>query len=168
MTTESSKDTSGEPGNSASQSSTSGMETGESAFSLESTLLKVPGSSTRQEVEAMIRAWRTVRGERLTLQRRVTKLEDQEKILKAWVIEAFRQQKLEGMLIEGRLTGLTTGKALTVEDKEALVKYIYDSKALSILQFRLAEAAINERRDAGEDVPGVGEVEIYGLYDRQP
>lgn len=49
----------------------------------------------------------------------------------------------------------------TVEDRAALQKYIVKTGAFELLQGKLAAAAVRERWDLGEKVPGVGSFAVH-------
>lgn len=126
-----------------------------------------PAEAKRGEVEAAITAWRDKRDERLELDRQAAVKKKEEDQLYGFLVEVFKQQKLEGMLIEGRVTGLGSKKVSIVEDKEALMAHIRATGELELLQFRLSEPAVKEREENGESVPGVGKMEVYSLFDRK-
>lgn len=126
-----------------------------------------PETATRQEVEGCIKAWREARTQRLELDRKAAVAKKSEDSYKSFLIEAFRQQKLEGMLIDGRVSGLATKEIPVVEDKEAFMSYIRETGSLELLQFRLSAPAVAEREEAGVEVPGIGKMETYELFDRK-
>lgn len=126
-----------------------------------------PMEATRQQVEDMIIAWRAKRAERLELDKVANKAKQEEENYKSFILECFKQQKFEGMLIDGRTTGLTTKKVPTVSDKEELLAYIRESGELDLLQFRLSAEAVNLRKENEIDVPGTEYVEVYDLFDRK-
>lgn len=124
-------------------------------------------AAKREEVEKVIEVWRAQRDHRLELNRLMEKAKSEETQLKSWLLEVFKQQKFEGMLIGGRITGLAEGEIATVEDKEAFMAYILKEQALELLQFRLSTTAVDERRDNGVQVPGTRYVTTYELFDRK-
>lgn len=126
-----------------------------------------PSDATRQQVEAVVQAWRVTRADRLEQKRKTDQLEKTEKALQEWLVNVFEEQKLEGVVIDGRITGATSTEIPVVDDKEAFVEYIYSNEALDLLQFRISTEAIKARRDAGEEVAGTGDVEVWKLYDRK-
>lgn len=124
-------------------------------------------SCGRDLYEKAIVAWRQMRTERLELERQARKTQDMETALKSWTLEVFKQQNLEGCLIDGRITKLTTNNVPTVSDKEALVKYILETGEIDLLQFRLAGGAVKERKDNDISVPGTEFIDVYDLSDKQ-
>ena len=126
-----------------------------------------PDEAEREVVEKAIVMWRELRTERLEAERQARVLKNDEDKLKSFLIEAFKQQKLEGMIIEGRSTGLSTKTQPSVADKEAFLAYIKETGQLDLLQFRLATGAVQERWNNEVEVPGVEEIELYDLFDRK-
>lgn len=126
-----------------------------------------PAEATREEVENAIMQWRGYRAQRLEAEKVANKLKERETEFKTFVLEAFKQQKFEGMLIGGRMTGLSTKEVATVSDKEALVRYILATGQLDLLQFRLSTGAVDERKENGEEVPGTEYIDVYDLFDRK-
>lgn len=126
-----------------------------------------PAEIPRSDVEQAIKDWRAIRGERLELDRLAGQKKKREDELKSLLLEVFKVQKLEGMLIDGRVSGLSTKEVPVVEDKEAVLAHIRATGELDLLQFRLSNEAVREREEAGNAVPGVGKMEVYDLFDRQ-
>jgi len=123
--------------------------------------------ATRPQVEEAIVAWRETRAQRLEAQRIVDAMQKEESALKSWLISVFQQQAFEGMVINQRITGLSTREVHSVVDKAAFVQYVYDWEAIDLLQFRLSETAVREREDIGQPVPGLEIVEAFDLFDRK-
>lgn len=121
----------------------------------------------RKLLEQAIVAWRDKRAERLEIERRAKAVQEVETALKSWVMEVMRAQELEGSLIDGRITGLTTNPVATVSNKEELLAHIRKTGALELLQFQLLRSAVDERRDAGIKVPGVEYLDVYNLTDKK-
>ena len=134
---------------------------------LETITKLAPEEAEREIVEKAIVMWRELRTERLEADRQARVLKNDEDKLKSFLIEAFKQQKLEGMIIEGRSTGLSTKKQPSVADKEAFLAYIKETGELDLLQFRLATGAVQERWNSEVEVPGIEEIELYDLFDRK-
>lgn len=126
-----------------------------------------PNEATRVEVEETIQAWRDQRAIRLAKEQEADQLKKSETDMKSWLIEVFKAQQYEGMVINQRITGLSTKEVYTVLDKEAVTDYIYENQALDLLEFRISQRAIQEREDVGEIVPGLDLVETYDLFDRK-
>lgn len=126
-----------------------------------------PDEAEREVVEKAIVMWRELRTERLEADRQARVLKNDEDKLKSFLIEAFKQQKLEGMIIDGRSTGLSTKTQPSVADKEAFLAYIKETGQLDLLQFRLATGAVQERWNSEVEVPGIEEIELYDLFDRK-
>lgn len=126
-----------------------------------------PAEATRTEVEQTIVQWREARAQRLEAQRIVDAMQKEESALKSWLIAVFQAQAFEGMVINQRITGLSTREVHTTVDKAALLDYIYENEAIDLLQFRLSETAIVAREAEGVQVPGLEVVEAFDLFDRK-
>lgn len=126
-----------------------------------------PKEASRSDVEQAIMAWRGYRQQRLVVESEAKRIKEREDFYKSYVLEAFKQQKFEGMIIGGRITGLSTRSVPAVEDKEALVAHILETGQLDLLQFKISTEAVKARWQEDLEVPGVGETEVYDLYDRQ-
>jgi hypothetical protein len=126
-----------------------------------------PMTAERPLVEEAIQQWRGLSKERLKTEHEAAAIKERETALKLWLVDVFKGQKFEGMLIDGRITGCTSREVHTVTDRIALIDYIYDNRALDILQFRITDDAIFTREEEGEVIPGVEKMEVYGLFDRK-
>lgn len=126
-----------------------------------------PAEADRNTVEQAIKDWREARDARLEMDRKAAKLKSVEDGLKSFLLEAFKQQKLEGMLIGGKVTGLTTKRIPIVEDKEKFLNYVRETGELDLLQFRLSSEAVRVRAEEGVEVPGIGEMDTYDLFNRK-
>lgn len=116
----------------------------------------------------LVAQWRATRAARLLKDKEAAALKEEETILKTELIGIFRSGSTgDGLVVEGRVTGLTTKEQPIVGDKDKVVNYILDNKDLSILQFRLATTAIAELKEGGVDVPGIEYIESYDLFDRK-
>lgn len=131
-------------------------------------VIKVPVlQATREQTEAVIVAWRKQRAKRLEQNRIMEASKKIEISLSSWLLEVFKQQKFEGMLIKGRITGLSDSEVPIVEDKEAFMNHIKATGELELLQFRLGVGAVNERTEAGVKVPGIAFIKVYDLFDNK-
>lgn len=126
-----------------------------------------PSEAPRDLVETLIVRWREVRQARLDAEKVAQKLQSKETALKSYLLETFHEQRLEGMLIGGRSTGLSSKNVPIVSDKEKLLSYIRETGELDLLQFRLSNKAVDERFENGIQVPGTEYKEVYDLFDRK-
>ena len=130
--------------------------------------LPLPQEADRTTTEDIIREWRRAREVRLAEQKIVDQLEKEEKVYKAWLIEVFQSQKYEGMVVDGRITGVADPKEIPVaEDRQAFQAYILETGQLDLLEFRISKSAVEERKNQGVEIPGLGFIETYNLYDRK-
>lgn len=126
-----------------------------------------PATAKRDLYERVITQWRAMRAKRLEMKRLMEEAQAAETAFKSYAIEVCRAQKLEGVLIDGRITGLNTKSVATVSDKEALIKFIRDTGDISLLQFRLATGTVDEYRENEVEVPGTEYIDVYDLTDRK-
>lgn len=126
-----------------------------------------PKEAPRDLYELAVSQWRAMRTKRLELNRLMEAAQKQETLLKSYAIEVFRAQKLEGVMIDGRITSLRTNNVATVSDKEALLKFIKETGDTALLQFRLATGTVDEYVANDKTVPGVEYIDVYDLSDKQ-
>lgn len=126
-----------------------------------------PAEAPRDVVEKAIVEWRAAREERLAADKIATKLKSKESALMGFVLEAFKEQEFEGMLIGGRVTGLSKQPQAVVTDRHAYLEYMLQTGATELLQFRPSTAAIDERTEAGIEVPGTEYIDTFSLFDRK-
>ena len=122
---------------------------------------------TRAEIEAKVAEWRITREKRIHADKQANLLKEQETELKFRIIHEMNAQKFEGIVLDGRITGVKEKTQPVVEDRPALVDFIYNNKAIHLLQFRLSAPAVKELEESGIEVPGVGTETLYDLFDRQ-
>lgn len=134
---------------------------------LDKVMAVTPSEATRDLYESIIVKWRAMRAKRLELERQAKAAQESETAFKSYAIEVCRTQKLEGVLIDGRITGLNTKSVATVSDKEALIKYIRETGDIALLQFRLATGTVDEYNENGKKVPGTAYIEVYDLSDKK-
>ena len=131
-------------------------------------LLTIPVlEATREQAQEMITLWRAQRAKRLEENRIMEDSKKKEQAMYSWLLEVFKQQKYEGMMIGGRVTGLADKEIPYVEDKEAFLKYMKETGELDLLEFRMAKGAVEERFANGVEVPGVAHMTVYDLFDRK-
>lgn len=121
----------------------------------------------RDTYEKVVVEWRAMRKARLEANRIMEALQKKETALKSYALEVFRFQNLPGILIDGRVTALSTKNVPTVSDKEALLNHIKKTGDLALLQFRLASGTVEEYRENDISVPGVEFIDVYDLTDTQ-
>lgn len=126
-----------------------------------------PAEAKRDLYERIITKWRAMRAKRLELERLAKEAQQAETAFKSYAIEVCRAQKLEGVLIDGRITGLNKKSVATVSNKEELIKFIRETGDISLLQFRLATGTVDEYKENDKDVPGTEYIDVYDLSDRK-
>lgn len=92
---------------------------------------------------------------RYALQNQAKELEELESALKSHIIDTLPKSEASG--VSGKLARVTVKEKVTpqAEDWEALHAYIKKNGAFELMQRRLNNAAIEERLEAGETVPGI-------------
>jgi hypothetical protein len=97
----------------------------------------------------------SLRQQRLAKQKEVDKLEAEEKALKEHIINTLPKSESTG--IAGKLARATIVKKEIpqVHDWDRFYKFVLKTKHFDLLQRRLADTAVKERWDAGEEIPGV-------------
>jgi len=126
-----------------------------------------PQTITRAQLDQVVIDWRAARAERLELQKMVAKVEELEQQLKQLIIDTIVEQKFEGAVINGRVTCVTEKVIPTCEDRAALEGYIFEHKALDLLQFKLSSKAVELRQADGIVIPGIGSMVKYELSDKK-
>ena len=96
-----------------------------------------------------------LREERHDLQKEIEKIEVAERELKNRLIAELDKGDLQGVLGKKARAAVHVRPTPTVKDWAAFGAYILKQKDLSLLQRRPSEAAVKERWEAGEVVPGV-------------
>ena len=96
------------------------------------------------------------REKRLKVQKDAVVLEDQEKQMRAHLIDNLPKSEATG--VSGKIANakIVTKTEPTVEDWDALYKYISRTKSFDMLQRRLSGEAVKERWAAKKVIPGVG------------
>jgi hypothetical protein len=109
--------------------------------------------------------WRSLRAERLLVEKEVNLLKEQEAELKRLVIDSLRNSKNKSVSDGTRLFQLVQAIEPLVEDWPKLQKHIQRTGEFEFLQRRLNPAAVKERWDYGKVVPGVNKIEVFNLSD---
>lgn len=121
------------------------------------------------KLHSLSQAYLDMKKERLALQRKVDKMEAQEKELGAEIIEMFRRP--DGSFDPESISEVE-GLAITVRSKPepvavdwaALLEWIKSTGSVDLLQKRLTPNAVKARWEAKETVPGIDAVEKQTLY----
>ena len=116
------------------------------------------------ELESRIDALFTLRAKRLQAQKEVDALEAEEKELGAAIKEdmmASGQDELSGHLGKFKLK---YDQAPVVVDWTVLYNHILETGNFDLLHKRLGVAAVKERWQGGDDVPGVGREDTVTYY----
>lgn len=120
---------------------------------------------TGTELSALADKYWTTRQDRLAADKVAAELKTKESKFEAQLIAEMREQKLTAVGGQRvRLTIPTTPDYVpTVETWQDLYDYIVEHKDFSLLEKRVGKAAVKERWDQGETVPGVTKFPVYKL-----
>ena len=109
--------------------------------------------------------WRKLRIARLELAKQVAEMEAREKALKALLIESLKKSTNKSCSDGKRLFQLVTKDEPTVEDWGKTYAHIQKTGDFDLLHKRLNGAAVKERWEAKQKVPGVGSIPVDTLSD---
>jgi len=126
-----------------------------------------PETVTRNELDEMVCNWREAKAARLELQKQVDKIEELEKVLKQFIMDAIQAQKFEGLVSDGRVTRITTKVIPVCNNPAATWEYIFEHHATDLVSFRLSTKAAELRMADGIAIPGVSTIEKYDLSDKK-
>lgn len=101
-----------------------------------------------------------LRQKRLEEQKKVDLIEAEEKALKEYIIQNLPKSEASG--VAGKLARVTVvAKEIPqVEDWDAFYKYVKKTGNFDLMQRRLTDAAVKERWEAGEEIPGVKHFQV--------
>jgi len=122
---------------------------------------------TREVLESMVCLWREQKKHRMALDKVAHQAKSVESVALKWLVHIMHTQEWEGVVIDGRITGVKAAEVPDVIDKEEFLDYVRKTGELDLLQFRPAVRAINGRMEDGVDVPGISIKEVPTLFDRK-
>lgn len=97
----------------------------------------------------------TTRERRLKLQKEAAELEAQEKTIKDHIINTLPKSEASGVAGKLARVTVTTKEVPSVKDWDKLYKYIKKTGEFDLFQRRLVNDAVQERWEAGKEIPGV-------------
>ncbi len=92
---------------------------------------------------------------RLVVQKQADAIEQEEKALKAHLIDTLPKSKAEGVSGTVANVKIVRKEVPQVKDYEAFYAHVKKTGSFDLLQRRLNDAAVKERLDAGKVIPGV-------------
>lgn len=98
----------------------------------------------------------TTRESRLALQKDVDDLKDFETLVRDHLIANLPKGEASGIAGHLARVAIVTKTTARVEDWDAVHTYIVKHKAWELMARRINDAAVRERWEAGEEIPGVG------------
>ena len=109
-----------------------------------------------------------LRAQRLSLDKDVAALKEQEETLKDAIISKFREGSMTACGATNGLVKMTKLVEPVATDWPALWEHIRETGHFELLHKRVANLAVKERWEAGEIIPGVGQQEVYKLSVSKP
>lgn len=106
----------------------------------------------------------TTKQERLEIQKKVAELENQEKEIKAWLINNLPKSEASG--ISGKLArvSIVTKEEPTVIDERKFRRFLQKTKRYELAhKLRPSGAAIKEAWEEGEEIPGIGPFTVVSV-----
>lgn len=101
-----------------------------------------------------------VKAARLAKKKEMEELESQETELKEYIIKTLPKSKASGVAGKVARIAVANKDVQQVDDWDALFKYVKKNDAFELLQRRLSTAAVQERLDDGQQVPGVKLIKV--------
>jgi hypothetical protein len=108
-----------------------------------------------EEIKTLADFWGMKRIERLAAQKIVDKIEDEEKQLKAQLIQACKEAGISSIGGSKYGANYKTKDKPTVGDWAKLYAFIKENDAFDLLHKRLTEKAVEERWEDNVEIPGV-------------
>lgn len=96
-----------------------------------------------------------LRQKRLEMQKAVDAVADEEKALKDHIINTLPKSEASGVAGKVARVTVVTKDVPQVDDYDAFYEYVRKNKAFDLLQRRLNTSAVEERLEAGKQIPGV-------------
>jgi hypothetical protein len=104
---------------------------------------------------------------RLDTEKEAEKFKKLETLYSNWLISAFKDQGEDGIIVGNRIIGPTKGEVEAIENKHEFLEHIRRTGDVYLLECRVSQKAVREKKEAGEDIPGLKTVETFGLYNRK-
>lgn len=101
-----------------------------------------------------------LRQKRLEEQKKVDLIEAEEKALKEHIIQNLPKSEASGVAGKVARVTVVTKEVPQVDDWDSFYKYVKRTGAFDLMQRRLTEAAVKERWEAGEEIPGVKHFQV--------
>ena len=111
----------------------------------------------------LVAVYERTRSKRLEMDKRVAEVKNLEEIYKEELIFRMVTLKIGALAATEYLAKLSTKEIPTPTDWGKIRGYIVEHGAWELMQNRLSTAAVAERWEAGEEVPGVGRFKQYNV-----
>jgi hypothetical protein len=104
-----------------------------------------------------------LRNKRLTAQKLVTEIEEEEKALKEHIIQTLPKSEASGVAGKCARVTVITKEVPQVKDWDAFYKHIKKTGDFDLLNRAVSKSGVEARWDAGKKVPGVVPFELTKL-----
>ena len=108
-----------------------------------------------KDLPNLIDAYVDARNARLSMQKEVNELQQEENKFKAELIERLKTENLVAAASATSLVKYIVDDKPIASDWDAIYEYIMKNEAFDLLQRRLLESAIKSRWEDGVEIPGV-------------
>jgi hypothetical protein len=127
-----------------------------------------PESIALEDLPETIRRYREAREERLNHDRQSALLSKEEQKYRGMIIEALRERgdATGGLVVDGRVTGVSPSTSFRINDWQALWKYVKENDAPDVFSIKLSSQGVKSRSEDFDKL-GVEIIETYTLYDRK-
>lgn len=105
----------------------------------------------------------TARTQRLAIDKQAAELKEFEEILKDAIIAKFKEQDINALGANNGIVKMTKLIEPVAQDWQEIWDYIRETGSFELLHRRLANLAVKERWEAGVQLPGVGQQEVFKL-----
>ena len=113
----------------------------------------------------LINSYISVRAQRLILDKEAARIKELEDELHTTIVTKFREGDITAQGASNGLVKMTTliEPKVQAEDWPIVWEYIRETGDFSLLHKRITATAVQERWEAGEEIPGVGRMTKYKL-----
>jgi hypothetical protein len=111
----------------------------------------------------LVNSYIALRAQRLNLDKEAALVKEQEELLKDAIISKMREGNMNAIGADNGLVKMSKLVEPVATDWPQVWAHIRSTNHFDLLHKRLANVAIKERWEAGEDIPGVGRAEVYKL-----
>jgi len=111
----------------------------------------------------LVNSYIALRAQRLNLDKEAALVKEQEELLKDTIISKMRESDVNAIGADNGLVKMSKLVEPVATDWPQVWAHIQETGHFDLLHKRLANLAIKARWEEGENIPGVGQQEIYKL-----